>query len=72
MHQDVRLHQPHPPSRGTVGHWENGSTTDTSPSLPLQALERWPVSMLEQMLPRHLEIIYQINQQFMEVRIAHF
>lgn len=26
-----------------------------------EALERWPTSMLESMLPRHLEIIYQIN-----------
>lgn len=26
-----------------------------------EALERWPVSMLESILPRHLEIIYQIN-----------
>ncbi|XP_025833885.1 glycogen phosphorylase-like isoform X2 [Agrilus planipennis] len=26
-----------------------------------EALERWPCSMLENMLPRHLQIIYQIN-----------
>lgn len=26
-----------------------------------EALERWPVSMLESILPRHLEIIYYIN-----------
>lgn len=26
-----------------------------------EALERWPVSMLESILPRHLEIIYHIN-----------
>ncbi|KAF0288654.1 Glycogen phosphorylase [Amphibalanus amphitrite] len=31
-----------------------------------EALERWPVSMLENMLPRHLEIIYKINWKFLE------
>lgn len=28
-----------------------------------EALERWPCSMLESLLPRHLKIIYQINTQ---------
>lgn len=31
-----------------------------------EALERWPVSMLESILPRHLEIIYHINFLFMQ------
>uniref|UniRef100_A0A8W8I587 Alpha-1,4 glucan phosphorylase n=2 Tax=Magallana TaxID=2171616 RepID=A0A8W8I587_MAGGI len=31
-----------------------------------EALERWPVSMLEKILPRHLQIIYLINHNFLQ------
>uniref|UniRef100_A0A670ZEI4 Alpha-1,4 glucan phosphorylase n=1 Tax=Pseudonaja textilis TaxID=8673 RepID=A0A670ZEI4_PSETE len=37
-----------------------------------EALERWPVHLFETLLPRHLEIIYEINQRFLDVIYATF
>ena len=37
----------------------------TNHTLLPEALEKWPLRYFRQMLPRHLDIIYQINQRFL-------
>ena len=61
----IHLNDTHPTLGDKAWDLTQRSTGYTNHTILQEALEKWPVPMMERLLPRHLQIIYEINGRFL-------